>query len=129
MSPEISEQLKILFHFFLLGIAVSLAYDVLRLLRFLIPHNNIVIAGEDLIFWIAAGFVMFDMFLRESNGSIRFFSIGGAVLGMILKNKLTGKIKLSKMELCKHKCKSGSNRGKRGMGYDEKSGIPEEKTE
>ena len=87
MSPEILEQLQILFHFFLLGIVITLVYDVLRLLRYLIPHNHAVIAGEDLIFWIVTGFVVFDMFLRESNGSIRFFSIGGAVSGLF--HKLT----------------------------------------
>lgn len=105
MSPEILEQLQILFHFFLLGIAITLVYDGLRLLRFLIPHNYAVIAGEDMIFWIITGFVVFDMFLRESNGSIRFFSIGGAVLGMLLKNKLTGKLKLSRIKLNRHKNK------------------------
>lgn len=103
MSPEILEQLQILFHFFLLGIAITLVYDALRLLRFLIPHNYVVIAVEDLIFWIVTGFVVFDMFLRESNGSIRFFSIGGAVIGMLLKNKLTGKLKLSKIKWKKTK--------------------------
>ncbi|NBH82451.1 hypothetical protein D7X88_05180 [bacterium C-53] len=105
MSPEILEQLQILFHFFLLGIVITLVYDVLRLLRYLIPHNHAVIAGEDLIFWIVTGFVVFDMFLRESNGSIRFFSIGGAVLGMLLKNKLTGSLKPDRIKLYKHKDK------------------------
>lgn len=129
MSPEITEQLEILFHFFVLGISISLVYDGLRLLRFFIPHHNIIIAIQDLIFWVATGFVVFDMFLRESNGSIRFFSIGGALLGMILKNRLTSIINPGKMGLCKHWKRNGRNDRTKGVRDNETGSIPKEKTE
>lgn len=81
---------------------MSLVYDILRLFRFLIPHNHICIAIEDLLFWMVTAVVVFLMFLEESNGSIRFFSIGAAILGMIIKNWLTVNIKSCKIFRIKH---------------------------
>lgn len=98
---------RMLVHFFLLGMGITICYDGIRFIRLLIPHNNVFIAIEDVAFWITTGFVVFYMFLKESNGSIRFFSIGGAILGMLVKNKLTGNIKPSKIALCKRRNKSG----------------------
>ena len=98
---------RMLVHFFLLGMGITICYDGIRFIRLLIPHNNVFIAIEDVAFWIITGFVVFYMFLKESNGSIRFFSIGGAILGMVVKNKLTGNIKPSKIALCKRMNKAG----------------------
>ncbi|MDD3413073.1 MAG: spore cortex biosynthesis protein YabQ [Lachnospiraceae bacterium] len=107
MSQNILIESRMLVHFFLLGMGITICYDGIRFLRLLIPHNNVFIAIEDVAFWIITGFVVFYMFLKESNGSIRFFSIGGAILGMVVKNKLTGNIKPSKIALCKRKNKAG----------------------
>lgn len=97
------QQLQMLIHFFLLGLCITFVYDILRVLRKIIPHNNAFIAAEDLVFWLLTGFIVFWLFQEESNGTIRFFSIGGGILGMIFKNKLTGNIKMIKMKLCKRK--------------------------
>lgn len=113
---------RMLVHFFLLGMGITICYDGIRFIRLLIPHNNVFIAIEDVAFWITTGFVVFYMFLKESNGSIRFFSIGGAILGMLVKNKLTGNIKPSKIALCKRMNKSGGK-------AHERRDIQKEKTE
>ncbi len=84
MNDAISVEL----HFFLVsvlwGAIILLAYDSFRVLRRLIRHNSIIIAIEDLIFWISASFFIFSMIYRMNNGSIRGFSIIGMCAGMLL---------------------------------------------
>lgn len=79
-------------HFFALciiwGGLVLLAYDVLRIFRRLIKHGNILLAVEDLLFWIISGFLIFAMIYRQNNGIIRGFAIMGMSAGMLLYNQL-----------------------------------------
>ena len=117
-----------------LGVKLTFIYDGIRMFRILIKHKNIVISIEDIIFWVYASVIIFEMQLKQSDGMFRGFCILGMLLGMYLyskilgerlvvmaekgitlfKRRLTGMIKMFKIKLCKHCDVSGKNRRKHG---------------
>ena len=106
-----------------LGIKLAFIYDGIRIFRILISHKNITVSLEDLVFWIYATWIMFQLQLERSDGVLRGFSVLGMLLGMFLYNKLLGERlllvaekgiglfkrqltetgKMIKMRLCKHR--------------------------
>lgn len=66
------------------GSILLLTYDVLRIIRRLIKHGALILAFEDLIFWIAASIFIYSMIYRQNNGIIRGFSMAGMAIGMVL---------------------------------------------
>lgn len=90
MSPEIILELYFLFHCFLMGVLITVLYDVLRILRRIIPHNVIAVSLEDFLYWIVCSLLIFTMLIRENNGVLRWFAVAGAMVGMILYRKTLG---------------------------------------
>lgn len=70
----------------LLGAGLMFLYDILRIIRIVIPHSIIVISAEDVLYWIVAGIFMFMLFYKEDAGSIRWFAVAMAVGGMLIYN-------------------------------------------
>lgn len=63
-------------------------YDVLRIVRKIVPHKMWLVGVEDLLFWIGSALALFAMLYRENSGYIRGFVIGGVLVGMLLYNLL-----------------------------------------
>lgn len=84
MSKEITGELWFLFQSLLLGGGIIILYDCLRILRRVIKHSRIFITGEDILYWIICGFLIFRMFHNENDGVLRGFSAIGIVSGMII---------------------------------------------
>jgi spore cortex biosynthesis protein YabQ len=84
MNPAITIELQFFLLSILWGCILLLAYDVLRIFRRLIKHGMILVAVEDLIFWLLASLFIFTMIFHQNNGIIRGFSIIGMLLGIIL---------------------------------------------
>ena len=63
------------------GITVLFAYNVLSLLRRFIPHSQIAVGAEDLLFWIVASVYLFDRMYETTYGSIRWFFLLGMACG------------------------------------------------
>ncbi len=76
-----------LFHAFLLGIFVTFVYDWFRILRRVLRHNGFAVAAEDLGFWTFCAIEVFLLMYRESNGTLRWFAVLGALAGMLLYHK------------------------------------------
>lgn len=66
------------------GMLLLVLYDVLRILRRVIKHNNFLIAIQDIIYWVTCGILIFHMMYQQNNGIIRGFSILAMSLGMLL---------------------------------------------
>jgi len=66
----------------LLGGALGLVYDCLRVFRIIIPHKRLWIQMEDGLFWLSAVFFVFAVMLGANEGEIRFFTILGMFGGM-----------------------------------------------
>lgn len=78
---------RFLCYAFLLGIFITFVYDLLRILRRVLPHGKFWVSAEDFVFWIFCGVEVFLLMQRESNGTLRWFAVLGAFAGMILYKK------------------------------------------
>ncbi|WWR15782.1 spore cortex biosynthesis protein YabQ [Lachnospiraceae bacterium JLR.KK008] len=84
MSPDITLEIYFLFHSFLMGILITVLYDILRILRRMIRHNILAVSVEDFLYWTACSLIIFGMLIRENNGTLRWFAVAGAMAGMFL---------------------------------------------
>lgn len=67
------------------GMALSLAYDFIRIFRRVWIHRRTMFtAAEDIVFWIISGFVIFHVMYLENDGIIRSFAVLGLALGAVL---------------------------------------------
>ena len=65
-----------------MGIFITFIYDLLRIFRRIIPHGIFWVSVEDLGFWIYCAVKVFLLMYHESNGTLRWFAVLGALLGM-----------------------------------------------
>lgn len=82
-----SEENIFLLYAFASGIYITFIYDILRILRRVVPHKGLLVSLEDLVFWIFCAIHIFQLMHRESNGSLRWFAVMGALAGMLLYKK------------------------------------------
>lgn len=88
VSAEIIKEADVLLAAFLTGALLLFIYDVLRIVRKIVPHKLWLVGVEDLLFWIGSALALFAMLYRENSGYIRGFVIGGVLVGMLLYNLL-----------------------------------------
>lgn len=74
------------------GVLIVFAYDGLRILRRVISHTHFVVSLEDFCFWMICAIAVFLWMYRVSNGSLRWFAIAGALMGMGLYKKLLSEL-------------------------------------
>lgn len=86
VSTEILKEADVLLAAFVMGALLLLAYDVMRIVRRIVPHKIWLVGLEDIIFWIGSGIALFAMLYQENSGYIRGFVIGGVLIGMLLYN-------------------------------------------
>ena len=79
---------EFLLHSLLMGIFITYVYDLLRIFRRVIPHSSILVSLEDLVFWVYCAGEVFLMMYRESDGTLRWFAVIGALAGMVTYKKL-----------------------------------------
>lgn len=84
MNDAITVELQFFLISILWGVIILLVYDILRIIRRLIPHNGIILALEDILFWVLASLFIFAMIYKVNNGTIRGFSVMGMGIGMTL---------------------------------------------
>lgn len=59
----------------LVGVMLFLLYDVLRIFRRIVPHGNLWIGAEDVIYWLVCTGTLFVMLYRENDGKGRGFAV------------------------------------------------------
>ena len=79
---------EFLLHALLMGIFITFVYDLLRIFRRVVPHKAFFVSLEDLAFWIYCGAEVFLLMYHESNGTLRWFAVIGALAGIFSYNKL-----------------------------------------
>ena len=75
-------------HSLLMGIFITFVYDLLRIFRRVVPHARLLVSLEDLAFWVYCGAEVFLLMYRESNGTLRWFAVLGALAGMFFYKKM-----------------------------------------
>lgn len=78
---------EFLLHSLCMGVFILFLYDCLRILRRVLPHARFVVPLEDLAFWVYCGAQVFLLMYHESNGTLRWFAVLGALVGMFLYRK------------------------------------------
>ena len=89
----------------LTGAGILASYDVLRLLRHIIPHAKWAIDGEDVLFWICCFPVLFHLLYYQNTENMRFYEVLGAICGMGLYQKWIHKNVSKLLTLCEKKVK------------------------
>ena len=79
---------EFMLHALLMGVFITFIYDFLRIFRRVIPHNGFLVSVEDILFWIYCAVKVFLLMYHESNGTLRWFAVLGALAGMYLYLKL-----------------------------------------
>lgn len=85
-SPVISENLFLLYSFGM-GIFITFVYDIFRIWRRVLHHNRFFISLEDILFWLFSAISVFYLMHTQSNGTLRWFAVFGALIGMLLYKK------------------------------------------
>lgn len=80
----VSEQTWLFLWACVLGAALGVVYDMFRVLRIILKHNNIAVFIEDVLFTVFYGLCIFVYITELSRGYIRFFIILGSLLGFTL---------------------------------------------
>lgn len=91
MSSHIISENIFLLYALLMGVFVTFVYDLIRILRRVIPHHWFFVSIEDILFWLSCGITVFLLMQRESNGMLRWFAVLGALSGMLLYRQCLGK--------------------------------------
>lgn len=66
----------------LVGMGLFFLYDILRIIRRLIPHGNLWIGAEDFVYWLICTGTVFVMLYQQNDGMVRGFALGGLLVGM-----------------------------------------------
>ena len=94
---------EFLLYALLMGIFITFVYDLLRIFRRVFPHGSFWISMEDLCFWIYCAMDVFLLMYHESDGTLRWFAVLGAMAGMLAYKKLISPlfVKYVSLLLCK----------------------------
>lgn len=84
VSAGIYEELALLCSFFLVGVFLAASYDVLRILRGIIPHSVFFINLEDLIYWMYVAVIVFVELYDKNDGRLRAYVFGSILAGMVI---------------------------------------------
>lgn len=83
MILSLSTQASIFLITIAIGIIIGLIYDVFRIIRKIIKHNNFLVNLEDIVFWIISTFVCFYILLHNNNLEFRFYLLLGIFIGLV----------------------------------------------
>lgn len=72
---------------FAVGVVLLIGYDLLRALRRVFTHSNLMLAIEDFCYWTFAGIASFCVIFLKNDGVLRGFSLAAIIIGMILYHK------------------------------------------
>ena len=71
MSEFIREEVSIFIEAAWQGMLIAVCYDVLRVLRRVIKHKDMIVNLEDYIFWVIVGIAVFSMIFQNNDGVVR----------------------------------------------------------
>lgn len=68
----------------LLGAGLAFVYDIIRILRILVPHYDAVVDVEDLAFWLFTAWMVFRTLFIYNRGALRAYAFLGMFLGVVI---------------------------------------------
>lgn len=64
------------------GMLILAIYDVLRILRRIVPHGVWAVAAEDVLYWAGTALLIFQLLYRENDGAVRGYALFAVAVGM-----------------------------------------------
>ena len=90
MSAQILEETRFFLYSIMTGAWISVIYDIIRIFRRVVKHNKVLVALEDILFWVVSLVILFLLLYDMNYGVLRWFSVAGEILGMIIYKKILG---------------------------------------
>lgn len=84
MSPGISKELQFFGLAVLRGGLILILYDLIRIIRRIVPHGVLAIAVEDVLYWAGTALLIFQLLYRENDGAVRGYALFAIAAGMFL---------------------------------------------
>lgn len=81
---ELAEQTKILMLSMGLGLLIGILYDIFRIIRLSFNFGKIIIAIQDIIFFLILAGVTFAFALTVNKGQVRGYIIFGEIMGFLI---------------------------------------------
>ena len=79
---------EFLLYALIMGVFITFVYDIIRIFRRVLPHGSFLVSLEDIAFWIYCATEVFLLMYHESDGTLRWFAVLGALVGMLTYKKL-----------------------------------------
>ena len=90
MGAFIREEIDIFLQAACYGMAITAAYDVLRILRRVFRQGDILVGIQDFVFWCLAGVVIFSMIFQCNDGILRGYILVALMIGGYLYQRSVG---------------------------------------
>lgn len=84
MSQGIIRELQFFGLAVLRGVLILVIYDLLRIIRRIVPHGVWAVALEDVAYWITTALLVFQLLYRENDGAVRGYALLAVAVGMML---------------------------------------------
>lgn len=84
LGIRLSEQLLTFVYAILFGMLAGGLFEVFRLFRALVRGGVILVAIQDILYWLIVSFGMYSFFLVFTEGAVRGYVILGAGLGLLV---------------------------------------------
>lgn len=78
------EQIKIFLIFVIVGIIISLIFDIFRILRKVYKFSNAMIYLQDILFWLLTGIIILHSIFEFNSGSIRIYLFFSIFIGIVI---------------------------------------------
>jgi spore cortex biosynthesis protein YabQ len=82
MSSGIIKELQFFGLAVLRGVLLLALYDLIRILRRIVPHGIAAIALEDVLYWLGTALLIFQLIYRENDGAVRSYALLAIFVGM-----------------------------------------------
>ena len=84
IAEFLTEELAKVLVTILYGVICAIVYDMLRIIRRVLPHGIVAVSVEDILYWMLMSVCTFVMLIKINDGGIRFYFLIGALLGAVL---------------------------------------------
>lgn len=81
MSDFIREEVSIFLEAAWNGMIIAALYDVLRILRRVVKHSDVIVGIQDYIFWVVAGIMIFSRVFQANDGILRGYIFLALLIG------------------------------------------------
>lgn len=92
MFFSVNEEIRIFLYACIMGVFYGIVYDAFRVIRASLPHNNVIVFFEDLIYMLFCALCYFVFIMELARGQLRLYILVGNLLGFSLEHYTVGNL-------------------------------------